>query len=89
MASGDVAVAHSGDTLSRKSSAPSRRSILARIAPGSELQSPVSNTDAVLRSRRDSTSESNNSDSMRRKAGKQSGEQSTPNYLAVPDDADG
>ncbi|MCO5565320.1 hypothetical protein L7F22_018993 [Adiantum nelumboides] len=59
MAAGDVAVAQSNDTLSRKASAPSRRSIISRIgSKGGELQSPVSNTDAVLRSRTASTSDS-------------------------------
>lgn len=78
------------DSLSRKGSAPSRRSIIGRItANNGELQSPVSNTDAVLRNHRPSTSGSQNSGSTRKnKLGRDnsvnSGNSGQGNYLAVP-----
>lgn len=96
MAAGDVAVAHSSDTLSRKASTPSRRSIISRIgSKGGELQSPVSNTDAVLRSRTASTSDSG---SVSKRGGRKQGSINSnekapslgvsngdaPNYLPVP-----
>jgi hypothetical protein len=85
-----AAVAPKTDSLSRKGSAPSRRSIIGRITSGnSELQTPVSNTDAVLRTHRPSTSGSQNSGSTRKnKIGREnsvnSGDSGKDNLLAVP-----
>lgn len=89
MSSGDVAVASPEDVLHRRSSTvtPSRRSIISKITLGDQPESPVSNTDAVLRNRRPSTSGSGNSkqqDRRRSKSGSNGAAAATNGTAAIP-----